>query len=266
MSRVFVLVLIVTSVLLSACQQNTDSSASTRSESESTIYFNGDIITMDGDVPEYAEAVLVSDGKIEFVGTLNAARKRAPEGSEFDLNGKTLVPGFVDGHCHFFGFGAQAIMANLLAAPDGSVNNIEDLIETFKSWHDKNGTNLTQGWIVGMGYDDAILEENRHPTREDLDKVSTEIPVMAVHISGHFASVNSKGLEVIGYDSNTPDPEGGVIRRFPGSSEPNGVLEELAAIPIMIQRISPTDKDDVDIYLDAGQERAASYGYTTAQE
>ena len=221
---------------------------------------------MEGDVPEYAEAVVVRDRSIVFVGTLNAAKRRAPDGQEVDLNGKTLVPGFVDGHCHFFGFGAQAIMANLLASPDGNVNNIDDLIQTSKQWFEDNGTDLTQGWIVGIGYDDAVLEEKRHPTREDLDKISTDLPVIVIHISGHFASVNSKGLKMIGYTSETPDPEGGVIRRIAGTNEPNGVLEELAAIPVLFERISPTDKEVVDIYLDAGQKMAASYGYTTAQE
>ena len=67
------------------------------------------------------------------------------------------------------------------------------------------------GWIFGMGYDDALL--GRHPTREDLDMVSTMVPVMATHISGHFAAVNTLGLKMIGYDAGTPNPEGGVIRR-----------------------------------------------------
>ena len=73
------------------------------------------------------------------------------------------------------------------------------------------------------GYDYALL--GRHPTREDLDKVSTTVPVMATHISGHFAAVNSVGLKKIGYDASTPNPEGGVIRREADGRTPNGVLE-----------------------------------------
>ncbi len=88
------------------------------------------------------------------------------------------------------------------------------------------------GWIFGVGYDDALL--GRHPTREDLDKVSTTVPVMATHISGHFAAVNTLGLKMIGYDASTPNPEGGVIRREADGKTPNGVLEELAAMPHMV--------------------------------
>ncbi|WP_304198804.1 hypothetical protein [Flavobacterium alvei] len=90
-----------------------------------TIYFGGDIVTMEGEEAQYAEAVAVKEGKILFVGTKTEAEKFHGEKTEMkDLGGKTMVPGFIDGHCHFFAFGSQAICANLLAAPDGNVNNI----------------------------------------------------------------------------------------------------------------------------------------------
>ncbi|MBL7472866.1 amidohydrolase [Robertkochia sediminum] len=241
--------------------------ASAEGVSEATLYFGGGIITMEGDSPEYAEALAERDGKIVFVGSKEEAVQQLGENyKEVDLKGQTMLPGFIDGHAHFFGFGAQAVMANLLASPDGNVNTIDDLVATLSEWYEANGTDKTQGWIVGMGYDDAILKEGRHPTKEDLDKVSTEVPIMAVHISGHFAVVNSKGLEEIGYTAETKDPSGGVIRRMENSMEPNGVLEELAAIPIMIQKISPTSPELVKYYMDKGQEIATSFGYTTAQE
>jgi len=89
---------------------------------------------------------------------------------------------------------------------------------------------------------------------------------MVIHISGHFAVVNSKGLEKLGISADTPNPEGGIIRREQGSSEPNGVLEELAAIPFMVQSLSPTSPEAILHFFEAGQEMALSYGYTTAQE
>jgi predicted amidohydrolase YtcJ len=172
----------------------------------------------------------------------------------------------VDGHAHFHGFGAQAVTANLLASPDGTCDNISNLIAILKDWHGKNGTEKTQGWILGMGFDDAALQENRFPTKDDLDQVSKDIPVMIVHISGHFSSVNSKGLEVLGITAASKDPNGGKIRRVGNTQEPNGVLEELASIPYMLKNISPTDPELADYYLDKGQEMAASFGYTTANE
>ena len=231
------------------------------------IYFGGDIVTMEGNEAQYAEAVAVKDGKILFVGTKAEAEKFQGEKTEMkDLEGKTMVPGFIDGHCHFFQFGTQAITANLLASPDGNVNSIDDLINALKTWHEKNGTDKTNGWIMGMGFDDAILKEKRFPTKEDLDKVSMDIPIMVTHISGHFCSVNTKGLEQLGITSKTKDPNGGVIRRMNGSMEPNGVLEELAAIPSMLKIATPSTPELTDLYLDEGQKMAVSYGYTTANE
>lgn len=232
-----------------------------------TLYYNGDIITMEGDEPIYAEALVQREGKIIFVGSKAIAiEKFGGKASEVDLQGKTMVPGFVDGHAHFYGFGAQAVSANLLASPDGNCDTMDQLIESMKKWYAENGTDKSQGWIYGMGYDDAVLKERRHPTKEDLDKVSTEIPVMAIHISGHFSVVNSKALEILEITAASKNPAGGVIRRIPGSQEPNGVLEELASIPIMLKVLSPTEATVSDYYLDKGQEMAASYGYTTATE
>jgi predicted amidohydrolase YtcJ len=232
-----------------------------------TIYFGGDIVTMEGEEAQYAEAIAVKEGKIIFVGTKVEAEKFHGEKTEMkDLEGKTMVPGFIDGHCHFAAFGSQAISANLLAAPDGICNSIDDVVNELKSWHQKNGTDKTQGWIIGIGFDDAVLKEKRFPTKEDLDKVSKDIPVMATHISGHFCSVNTKGLELLGINAASKQPDGGVIRRVKGSDEPNGVLEELAAIPHMMKLVAPPDRKLSDLYLDAGQKMAASYGYTTANE
>lgn len=235
--------------------------------SQAVMYHNGDIITMEGEQPQYVEALVVKDGKIVFAGSRVDAMNKAGSGHRMiDLKGRTLVPGFIDGHAHFHGFGAQAVGANLLASPDGNCNSIDELISIMKEWYTKNDTDKSQGWIFGLGYDDAVLRENRHPTKEDLDKVSKDIPVMAVHISGHFSAVNSKALELLKTNSTTPDPSGGVIRRMPGTKEPNGVLEELASIPHMLKVISPTDPKLADFYLDKGQEMAVSYGYTTCNE
>ncbi|WP_296698409.1 amidohydrolase [Algoriphagus sp.] len=244
-------------------------SCSQKEESDSiaTMYFGGDIITMEGDNPTYAEALVEKEGKILFVGSMEESMEIAGKGHQMkNLGGKTLVPGFIDGHAHFGGFGAQAISANLLASPDGNINSIPELIAELKSWYAENGTDKTQGWIVGMGFDDAVLAENRFPTKEDLDQVSTEVPICIIHISGHFGVMNSKGLEINNITSESKDPAGGLIRRIPGSQEPNGVLEELAAIPLFFPIIGPSDPELAFYYLDKSQEMAAKFGYTTAQE
>ncbi len=265
MKKTLTLFLVLLMVAFMSCNQS--SKQNNVITSADAIYYGGDIITMEGDSAVYPEAVAVKAGQIAFAGSKVEAEKMKGDSTVMrDLKGKTLVPGFIDGHCHFFAFGSQAISANLLAPPDGTSNNIDDLVNELKAWYQKNGTDKTQGWIVGIGFDDAVLKEKRFPTKDDLDKVSTDLPVMATHISGHFCSVNTKGLEVLGIIAASKDPEGGVIRRVKGSKEPNGVLEELAAIPHMFKLVTPPTKELADSYLDAGQKMAASYGYTTCNE
>jgi len=247
---------------LAACGQ--EPASETAATGADLIISGGPIVTMDGDQPTTVEAIVVDDGRITFVGSKSDALKQQGTGTVLkDLAGKTLMPGFIDGHAHVQQFGAQAVGANLLAPPDGTVNTMDDLVARLKTFAAGPDVELT-GWIFGVGYDDALL--GRHPTREDLDKVSTTVPVMATHISGHFCAVNSVGLKLIGYDASTPDPEGGVIRREADGKTPNGVLEELAAIPQMLKALVPKTKERKDLFLGRGLELAKSYGYTTANE
>jgi predicted amidohydrolase YtcJ len=144
-----------------------------------------------------------------------------------DLAGRTLVPGLIDPHAHVSHLGILAVGAVLLAPPDGTVNGIDDVVEKLSEMAAGPNVDLT-GWVFGFGYDHALL--GKHPDRDDLDRVSTEVPVCAVHQSGHLCVLNSAGLALMGYDASTPDPAGGVIRRR-ADGEPSGVPEELAAIP-----------------------------------
>lgn len=252
-------------LLLAACSgAGKDAAAPSAGSGADLIITGGPVVTMEGDQPTTAEAVVIDESRITFVGTKADAMKQKVDGTVMkDLAGKTLMPGFIDGHAHFQQFGAQAVGANLLAPPDGDVNTVEDVVARLKTFAEGPDVKRT-GWIFGIGYDDALL--GRHPTRQDLDKVSTTVPVMATHISGHFATVNTVGLKAIGYDASTPSPEGGVIRREADGKTPNGALEELAAIPKMLIALGPQTQADKDYFLERGLEMAKSYGYTTAVE
>jgi predicted amidohydrolase YtcJ len=254
--------ILVATVVLAGCSKKPAETTLPGAAAE-LIITGGPIVTMEGDQPATAEAIVVDDGRITFVGSKADALKQEAVGTVVkDLGGKTLMPGFIDGHAHAQQFGMQAVGANLLAPPDGTVNTVDDVVEKLKSF--AAGPDVARtGWIFGVGYDDALL--GRHPTREDLDKVSTTVPVMATHISGHFAAVNTLGLQLIGYNASTPNPEGGVIRREADGKTPNGVLEELAAIPHMLT-LQPTTREGKDYFLNRGLEMAKSYGYTTANE
>jgi predicted amidohydrolase YtcJ len=228
------------------------------------IYFGGPIVTMNDAQPN-AEALAIKGGKILAAGSRDKIEKTygGAGAKSIDLAGKTMMPGFIDGHAHAQQFGAQAVGANLLAPPDGGVNTIDDLVAKLKAFAAGPDVQLT-GWVFGVGYDDALL--GRHPTRHDLDKVSNTVPVMATHISGHFAAVNSLGLKMIGFSANTSNPEGGLIRREKDGKTPNGVLEELAAMPYMVKALAPKTQAGRDYFLKRGLQMAKSYGYTTANE
>jgi predicted amidohydrolase YtcJ len=254
---------VVAMLALVACVK-TKAPAASQAAGDDLVIHGGPILTMAGDAPTYVEAVVVDDGRIVFAGSkADALKRQVADARVLDLAGKTLMPGFIDGHAHAQQFGTQAVGANLLAPPDGEVNTIDDVVAKLKAFAAGPDVQLT-GWIIGVGYDDALL--GRHPTREDLDKVSTTVPVMATHISGHFAAVNTLGLKLIGFDASTPDPEGGVIRREADGKTPNGVLEELAAMPFMVKFLTPITQDGKDYFLKRGLELAKSYGYTTTNE
>ncbi len=224
------------------------------------IVFGGPIVTVDDERPE-AQALAVRDGVIVQVGDLaEMADLRGPETRMLDLAGRTLVPGLIDAHAHVSSLGTLAVGANLLAPPDGEVHGIDDVVEALRGFAAGPHLGLT-GWVFGFGYDDALL--GRHPDRDDLDRVSTDLPVIALHQSGHLCAVNSAGLALIDYDASTPDPEGGVIRRR-ADGQPNGVLEERAAIEAMMRGLAPSTAEGAQYLLTKGFELATSFGYTTA--
>jgi predicted amidohydrolase YtcJ len=246
-------------LLLSAAATGADSA-----DSADAIYHGGTIVTVNELQPR-AEAVAVRNGRIVAVGTADAVLAlKGPQTRLIDLGGATLVPGFIDAHGHVFNAGVQALAANLLAAPDGQVQSVAALQQTLRDWGG-GATARKLGWIIGFGYDDAQLQEQRHPTRAELDAVSTEVPVLAIHQSGHLATVSSKALALARIGAASPDPPGGVIRRRAGSREPDGVLEETAFFALfgVLPELSAADRETI---AQAGVALYQRFGFTTAQE
>ena len=231
------------------------------------IYSGGPILTMNDAAPS-AEAVAVRGGRILALGTrAQMEATRGPGTRMVNLEGRTMLPGFVDPHGHVAMVGLQAVGANLLAAPDGEANDIASLIRILRDWAARNEAAVRRyGLIFGFGYDDSQLKERRHPTRDELDQVSTEVPVLIIHTSSHLAAANSKALEKVGITAATPDPVGGVFRRRDGSREPNGVMEENAMIAGAGPLLGSLDEAAWLAMIRAGSEFYASFGYTTCQE
>ena len=256
-------------VLIASCtSSDADMDRQAQDGTSPTLYVNGDILTMESDAPDYVEALLVRDGKIAFAGSEQEALERAgDQARRVDLEGKTLLPGFIDGHGHVWNAGFQAVSANLLPAPDGEGNSIDAIVRLLNAWAEENAEAVSRyGAIIGFGYDDSQLEEKRHPTAVDLDRVSEEVPVFIIHQSGHLASTNHKGLEAAGYTAGVEDPPGGLIRREEGTDVPNGVLEEMASFVPLFTFMSTLDNKANEIIAKAGLEAYTRFGYTTAQE
>lgn len=228
------------------------------------IFLGGSILTMNDAQPR-AQALAVRGSTILAVGTKEQVlRYRGPQTVVEELGARALVPGFLDAHGHIADYVTQWHVPNLSPPPVGPVQSITDLVATLK--RSIAATKPAPGTLVlGMGYDDSLLKERRHPTRADLDTVSTEHPVVVVHASGHLLVASSAALEKVGYTRDTPDPPGGAIDRDPATGDLTGVIEEQAGLPFLalIPKASLEQRLQT---LDAVQNFYAGYGITTAQD
>ncbi len=228
------------------------------------IYHGGPILTMNKD-GDRVEALAVKDGHILATGALTDVKAYKGTNTKLvDLGGKCLMPGFYDPHSHVVIQSVKFSTANLDPIPIGEVGSIDDIQRIMKSWiQDKK---LEPGeWAIGWGYDDTGIKEQRHPTLDDLDEVSNDHPIFLMHISSHLMTCNSRMLEELGITHDTKDPEGGVIQRKPGSTEPNGVLEENAMLMLLQKFPMPTPEEAMAI-LEEGIQHYTKAGITTAQD
>ena len=228
---------------------------------EHQVFINGEVLTMDAQ-NRVAEAISVRGERIESVGSTDEIMALVEDNTEVnDLRGRTLLPGFVDAHGHFPGSGMSVISADLTSPPVGDKLRMADVLEALRA----RAAVTDPGELVsGFGYDDTLLAEQRHPTRAELDSVSTEHPVVATHVSGHMVVANSRALALVGITAETEDPVGGVIGRRPGSREPNGLLEETARMELMMYMQDMGLRQVYGMMKSAAVEYA-QVGVTTAQ-
>jgi len=267
-------ILIATISFLTACSKPPVEQAATETkitatknteqiiDKETVVYVNGDIVTVAENNPT-ASALAVRNGLILAVGSRKEVEAAAGETyTSRDLMGKTVVPGLIDAHGHISLTALSKGFANLQPPPAGPVKSIVQLQAIMKRW---DQANPDMPWLMGWGYDDSLLQEGRHPTREDLDKVSTEKPIMLTHVSGHLMACNSKCLEVVGISAETENPPGGVIQRLEDGKTPNGVLEESAIYKVYGMLPAAPELTRLAM-LENVQQYYASYGITTVQD
>lgn len=231
--------------------------------SADTIFFGDNIVTMDPSQPS-VEAVAVRGQMIAAAGALDEVMALRGESTRVvDLGDRALLPGFIDAHGHFLGAGRASDALSLHSPPVGDVTNIDEMVQKIRRWIEEKG--IPPGEIVsGRGYDDSLLEEGRHPTRFDLDRISTVHPIVLTHVSGHLRAANSAALEASNVTASTPDPDGGHIRRVAGSMEPNGVMEERAGRLLVSGGTSMTE-EEFDALIRKSIQVYTGYGTTTIQ-
>jgi predicted amidohydrolase YtcJ len=230
--------------------------ASTALYAETTVFINGNIYTGNAKAP-HAEAVAAKDGRIAFVGSNADARKfQNGDARVIDLEGKTVVPGLTDSHCHIFGIGEREMNLNLEGA-----NTLEDFLAKVK----ERVTKTERGkWITGRGWIETFWQPPQFPTRGDLDKIAPDNPVFLTRADGHAVIVNSAALKIASIDKNTANPFGGEILKDKQTGEPTGMLLDHAQELVAKNIPQPTDAEREEAFL-LGVKREIDLGWCEIQ-
>ena len=243
-------------VLLAGCGVEPESPA----QAADLVFRGANIVTMD---EIEAEAVAVEGDRIVAVGSREEIDGYVgPDTQVVELGERALLPGFVDAHGHFSAVARYLDLLDLSSPPVGEITGVDDIVDSIREFIENEA--IPAGELVqGFGYDDSLLAEQRHPDRDDLDRASTDHPIVLRHVSGHLLAANSAALDAAGVNADTADPPGGIIRRRADGAEPNGVMEETAMALFPSRQLTPERyrelrRQAMEIY--------ASYGITTAQD
>lgn len=220
------------------------------------ILFNGNVLTQAG--TGVAAAVGVRDGRIARVGsTADVLREAGPSARRIDLAGRTLVPGFHDAHAHIWKIGhLLTTMLDLRSAR--SLRDVRDRVRAF------DATLPSGSWLLGRGYNEALLAEGRPPTRSDLDAACPNRPVVLTRTCGHIYAVNSLALQQAGIGHDTPAPIGGIIERDE-RGQPTGLLHE-TAMGLINKVMPPPIAADYEAMIDAALRHQLSLGITSSAD
>lgn len=255
----------VVSALLLACTAHHTTPLPPLSEAD-LVFFGDHIVTIDP-ATDGARGVAVRGDTIVAVGPRSEIERRiGPATRVVELGERALLPGFIDAHGHL---GLVMLLVDDLNAsspPVGPMESIDDIVAALQARIAERRPAPGE-FVVGYGYDDSLLAEGRHPTRDDLDRASRTQPIVLLHVSGHLAAANSAALAAIGVGPDTPDPAGGVIRRREGSREPSGVLEEAAVGPALAGQAEVfASPEKFGAALEQALAYHARFGITTVQD
>jgi len=224
------------------------------------ILSNGHIITMDSE-RQAVSALAVRDGRIEAVGTDQAiAACVGATTRKVELQGRTVLPGFIDVHTHALSW-AKSIVRGEIDASYPTVRMIAEI----KGAVAEHAHAVAPGqWVLGSGWDDAKLGDHRYLNKDDLDAVAPNVPVYLVHVSGHLGVANRAALKAAGIDRNTPDPPGGVIEHD-AAGEPTGIVKD-NAMRLLTAKLPADPPDAAARAAKIVSERAAAVGLTSIHD
>jgi len=220
---------------------------------------NANVITMESSPPR-AESVAIKGNQILLVGSNEELEQvRGAKTRVIDCQGRTVVPGFNDAHCHVFSFIRKLLSLDLSPL---SVNSISDIKAVIRH----QAQNIPEGeWLIGTDYNEFYLAEKRHPTRWDIDDVAPRHPVILTHRSLHACVLNSLALSLAGITTETPEPPGGLIDRDLNTGEPNGVLFEMLG-HIREKVLPPLSEAEIQRGISLANRHFLSQGITSLQD
>jgi predicted amidohydrolase YtcJ len=203
-----------------------------------------------------AVAYNISDA-IKSAQTADLEALIGPNTRVIDLHKQFVMPGFNDAHIHLFSAAYAKLQIDFTGVQ--SIAEFQDRIRARLRDY-KSGE-----WILGRGWDHTLWPEKKFPTRQDLDAVSTDHPMIFGRLDGHVAIANSRALKIAGITRDTPDPPGGQIERD-AKSEPTGILEEESAMLLVYSRIPRYSMDQRRRAFQLAMDEAVQYGVTSVQD
>jgi len=193
------------------------------------VFINGHILTMD-DENRVVQAMSIVAGRIHDLGSTEHIIANITSSTEIvDLNGHTLLPGFVDAHSHFPASGIRAVSVDLAPPPIGNTHTREQLLDRLVR---EAQTSNNGDWLLGFNYDNTAFDDGEHPTLIELDAAVPDQPVYLWHSSGHMGVANSKALELLGIDESSVSASNETYGRDISTGKLNGLLQEKSAPPL----------------------------------
>ncbi|MBS2211971.1 amidohydrolase [Carboxylicivirga mesophila] len=229
-------------------------------ETAVTIFHGGTIMTVDSDFSE-VEAVAIEGDKIVATGDLSNLQKEfGKQASIIDLEGKTMLPGFIDPHAHVLTFAPVRFLTENIG-----VDNFRTTQEALDHLKQIASKKEKGEWIAASGWDPSVQEGVSAITNKELDQISTEHPIFILNTSGHLAYINSLAFEAAGIDENTPNPPGAEYVKDQQGKLTGVVKNNIAFFPVWLANPAASQLNMEDAIVSLLNE-FNQYGLTTTSE